>query len=74
MAFSTMIKKTHQFQSFKSNQEVTPKTREIYFLYRKPQKLKFVANIFRKLSSSSFSSRGESHGAEITKSGQLLQK
>ena len=38
--------KTHQFQNIKSNEEVTPKTRETYFLYRKPQKLNFVKNVF----------------------------
>ena len=45
-AFSTIIKKTHQLQSIKSNKEVTPKILESYFLYRKPQKLKFVKNVF----------------------------
>ena len=34
--------------------------------YRKPQKLKFVENVFRKLSSKSFSSRGKPHSAENT--------
>ena len=46
--------KTHQFQSIKSNKEVTPKPRETYFLYRIPQKLKFLKCVFRKLSSKSF--------------------
>ena len=69
-----MIKKTHQFQSIKSNKEVTPKTRETYFIDRKPQKLKFVKKVFRKLSSKRFSSRDNSHIAENTKSGQLLLK
>ena len=64
----------YQFQSIKSNKEVTPKTRENYFLYRKTQKLKFVENVFLKMSSKSFSSRGKSHSVENTKSGQLLQK
>ena len=41
-----MTKKTHQFQSIKSNKEVTPKTRETYFPYKKSQKVKFVKNIF----------------------------
>ena len=61
-------------QSIKSNLEVTPKTRETYFLYRKARKLKFVENIFQNLSSKSFFSRGKSDSAENTKSGQLLQK
>ena len=43
-AFSTIIKKTHQLQSIKSNKEVTRNTRETHFLYRKSQKLKFVKN------------------------------
>ena len=30
MAFSTMTKKTHQFQSIKTNNEVTPKTGETH--------------------------------------------
>ena len=68
------IKKTHQFQSIKSNKEVTPKSRETYFFYRKPQKLKFLRNVFRKLSSKGFSSRGKLHSAENTKSVKPLQK
>ena len=69
-----IIKKTHQLQSIKISKEVTPKTLQTHFLYRKPQKLKFVKNVFRKLSSKSFSTRGKSHSAKNTKSGQLLQK
>ena len=71
--FSSIIKKIHQFQSIKSNKEVTPKTRETDFLYRKPQKLKFV-KFFSKIVFEKFLSRGNSHSAENTKSGQLLQK
>ena len=33
----------------KSNKEVTLKTREIYFLYRKSQELKIAKNVFQKL-------------------------
>ena len=73
MAFSRMIKETYQFQSIKSNKEVTLKTRETYFLYRNPQKLIFVKNVFRKLSSKSFSSRGKSHSAENTKKGSYCR-
>ena len=72
--FPTVIKKSHQFQSIKRNKEVTPKTRETYFFYRKPQKLKFIKNVFRKLPSKSFSSRGKFHSAENIKSVELLQK
>ena len=39
---STTNKKTNQFQRIKTNKEVTLKTRETYFLYRKPQKLKIA--------------------------------
>ena len=42
----------HQFRQFhmiKSNKEVTLKTRETYFLYRKAQKLKTAKNFLRKL-------------------------
>ena len=38
--FSTVNKNPHQFHMIKSNKEVTRKTRETYFLHRKPQKLK----------------------------------
>ena len=31
------------------SKEVTLKTRETYFLHRKPQKLKIAKNVFRKL-------------------------
>ena len=48
--FSTANKKPHQFHMIKSNKEVTRKTRETYFLHRKPQKLKIAKYIiFRKL-------------------------
>ena len=62
----------------KSNKEVTLKARETYFLYRKPQKLKIVENVFRKLFSKNIlkilSFLGKSHSAEKTKSDQLSQK
>ena len=52
----------------KSNKEVTLKTRETYFLYRKPQKLTIAKNVFRKLFSKNslkiFSFLGKSHSAE----------
>ena len=38
--------KTHQFHMIKSNKEVTLKTRETCFLYRKPQKLKNLKIVF----------------------------
>ena len=51
--FSAVNKKLHQFDMIKNNKEVTRKTRETYFLHRKPQKLKIVKKniIFRKLTS-----------------------
>ena len=45
---STINKKTHQFQMFKSNKEVTLRTRGNYFLYRKRQKRDNVKNVFEK--------------------------
>ena len=61
----------------KCNREVTLKTRDTYFLYRKPQKLKTAKNVLRKIFSKKlleiFFFVGESHSAEKTKSGQLLQ-
>ena len=53
----------------KSDQEVTLKTKEAYFVYRKPQKLKFAKNVFRKLFSKNSlktSFFGKSHSAEKT--------
>ena len=60
----------------KSNKEITRKTRETYFLHRKPQKLKIAKNIiFRKLFSKKMKiSLAKSNSAENTKTGQLLQK
>ena len=59
---------SRQFQMIKSNNEVTLKTRETYFLYRKPQKLKITNKISRKLFSKIllkiFSLLGKSHSAE----------
>ena len=62
-----------------SNNEVTLKTRETYFLYRKPQKLKIAKNAFRKLLSKKtlriLSFLGKSQGNEKkTKSSQLSHK
>ena len=60
----------------KSNKEVTRKTRETFFLNRKPQKLKIAKNnIFRKLFSKKWKiSLAKSHSAENTKTGELSQK
>ena len=44
--FSTVNKKPHQFHMIKSNKEVTRKTRETYFLHRKPQKLKIAKKYY----------------------------
>ena len=44
----TINKKPRQFQMIKSNKEITVKTRETFFLYRTPQKLKIARNVFRK--------------------------
>ena len=43
---STINNKTHQFHMIKNNKEVALKTRDNYFLYRKPQKLKFAKHLF----------------------------
>ena len=60
----------------KSNKEVTLKTQETCFLYRKPQKLK-ILKIFKKLFSKNllktFFFLGKSHSAEKTKSDQLSE-
>ena len=75
--FSTVNKKPHQFHMIKSNKEVTRKTRETYFLHRKPQKLEiakkiiFFENCFRKKWKISLA---KSHSTENTKTGQLSQK
>ena len=75
--FSTTNKKHQQFHLIKSNKEVTLKTQETYFLYRKRQKLQISKNSFRKL----FSKKNEklllldkSHSVEKTKTGHLSQK
>ena len=74
--FPTIKKKTHQFHMIESNKEVTLKTRETCFLYRKPQKLKNL-KIFKKLFSKNllktFFFLGKSHSAEKTKSDQLSE-
>ena len=61
----------------KSNKEVTLKTRETCFFYRKPQKLKILKIVFRKIFSKSllktFFFLGMSHSAEKTKSDQLSE-
>ena len=44
----TIKKKTHQLHMIESTKEVTLKTRETCFLYRKPKKLKILKNVFRK--------------------------
>ena len=51
---STIKKKPRQFHRIKSNKEVTPKTRETYFLHRKPQKLKIAKHVFQKTLSKSY--------------------
>ena len=51
----------------KSNKEVTLKTRETYFLYRKPQKPKIAEIVFRKLflkKNENFLLLGKLHSAE----------
>ena len=60
----------------KSNKEVTLKTRETYFLYRKPQNLKIAKSVFQDIFSEKVIEKflGESHSAKKTKSGQLSQK
>ena len=58
----------------KSNKEVTLKTQETCFLYRKPQKLKILKvffKIFKKFIENFF--LGKSHSAEETKSDQLSE-
>ena len=64
----TIKKKTHQFHVIKSNKEVTLKTRETCFLYRKTRKLKILKIVFKKLFSKNllktFSFVGKSHSAE----------
>ena len=42
----TINEEPRQYHMIKSNKEVTLKTRETYFLYRKPQKLKIAENVF----------------------------
>ena len=75
---STINKKPRQFHLIKSNKEVTLKTLESYFLYRKQQKLKIAKNVLRKLFSKNllkiFSFLGNSRSAEKKRSGQLSQK
>ena len=64
----TINKKPRQFHLIKSIREVSLKTRETSFLYRKPQKLKISKKAFRKLFSTKFielfSFLGKSHSAE----------
>ena len=45
---STINKKPRQFHMIKSNKEVTPKTRETQFLYRKTRKQK-LRNFFSEI-------------------------
>ena len=45
--FPTIKKKTHQFHVIKSNKEVTLKTRETCFLYKKTRKLKILKIVFK---------------------------
>ena len=57
----------------KINKEVTLKIRETCFLYRKPQKLKVLKIVFKKLVSKNLLKTfflGKSHSAEKTKSDQ----
>ena len=62
----------------KSNKEANIITREIFFLYRKAQKLEIAKTILKKLFSKNFpkifSVFGKSHSAEKTNSGQLSKK
>ena len=54
----------------KSNKEVTPEPRETYFLYRKPQKLKFAKKCFSKIiqeKNEKFLLLGKLHSAVKTK-------
>ena len=61
----------------KSNKEVTLKTRETCFLYRKPQKLKILKIVFENLFSKNLLKflffLGKSHSAKKTKSDQLSE-
>ena len=74
--FPTNKKKTHQFHVIKSNKEVTLKTRETCFFYRKTRKLKILKIVFKKLFSKNLLKTfflGKSHSAEKMKSGQLSE-
>ena len=75
--FPTIKKKIHQFHVIKSNKEVTLKTRETCFLYRKTRKLKILKIVLKKLFSKNllktFFFLGKSHSSEKTKSGQLSE-
>ena len=65
--FFTINEKPHQFHIIKSNKEVTLKTRETYFLYRKPQKPKIAEIVFRKMflkKNENFLLLGKLHSAE----------
>ena len=53
----TIKMKPGQFHMIKSNKEVTLKTRETYFLYRKPPELKIAKKVLRKFSKNLLVSR-----------------